>query len=69
MRAFFNRLVRRRRLYDVAFKQVAVRLVAEEEYSFKAAAEAVNVSEQSSRAWRRERIVADRHCVRRLSVS
>lgn len=41
----------RRRPYDEAFKRDAVRLVAEEGYSFKAAAEAVNVSEQSLRAW------------------
>ncbi len=41
---------RRRRSYDEAFKRDAVRLVAEEKYSFKAAATAVNVSEQSLRA-------------------
>ncbi len=43
--------VQRRRPYDEAFKRDAVRLVAEEGYSFKAAAEAVKVSEQSLRAW------------------
>ncbi len=42
---------RRRRSYDEAFKRDAVRLVAEEKYSFKAAAAAVHVSEQSLRAW------------------
>ena len=42
---------RRRRSYDEAFKRDAVRLVAEEKYSFKAAAAAVNVSAQSLRAW------------------
>lgn len=42
---------RRRRSYDEAFKRDAVRLVAEEKYSFKAAAKAVHVSEQSLRAW------------------
>ena len=42
---------RRRRSYDEAFKRDAVRLVSEEKYSFKAAAAAVNVSEQSLRAW------------------
>ena len=43
--------VGRQRPYDEAFKRDAVRLVAEEGYSFKAAAEAVKVSEQSLRAW------------------
>jgi transposase len=42
---------RRRRSYDEAFKRDAVRLVSEEKYSFKAAAAAVNVCEQSLRAW------------------
>lgn len=42
---------RRGRSYDEAFKRDAVRLVSEEKYSFKAAAAAVNVSEQSLRAW------------------
>jgi transposase len=42
---------RGRRTYDEAFKREAVRLVSEEKYSFKAAAAAVNVSEQSLRAW------------------
>jgi transposase len=43
--------VRRRRSYDESFKRDAVRLVSEEKYTFKAAAAAVNVSEQSRRAW------------------
>ena len=42
---------RRRRSYDESFKREAVRLVTEEKYSFAAAARAVNVSEQSLRAW------------------
>jgi transposase len=42
---------RRRRSYDEAFKRDAVGLVSEEQYTFKAAAAAVNVSEQSLRAW------------------
>jgi transposase len=42
---------RRRRSYDEAFKRDAVRLVSEEKYTFKAAAAAVNVCEQSLRAW------------------
>ena len=42
---------RRRRSYDEAFKRDAVRLVSEEQYTFQAAAAAVNVCEQSLRAW------------------
>jgi transposase-like protein len=42
---------RRGRSYDEAFKRDAVRLVSEEKYTFKAAAAAANVSEQSLRAW------------------
>ncbi len=42
---------RRGRSYDEAFKRDAVRLVSEEKYTFKAAAAAVNVCEQSLRAW------------------
>jgi transposase len=42
---------RRGRSYDEAFKRDAVRLVSEEKYTFKAAATAVNVCEQSLRAW------------------
>jgi transposase len=41
----------RRRSYDEAFKRDAVRLVSQEQYTFQAAAAAVNVSEQSLRAW------------------
>ncbi len=36
------------------FKQDAVRLVVEEEYSFKAAAKAVGVSENSLRVWHKK---------------
>lgn len=43
--------VHRRRSYDDEFKRGAVRLVSEEGYTFKAAAAAVNVSEQSLRVW------------------
>ena len=42
---------RRRRSYDEEFKRDAVRLVSEEGYTFKAAAAAVGVSEQSLRDW------------------
>ena len=41
----------RKRRFGEEFKRDAVRLVAEEQYSFKAAAAAVGVSEQSLRAW------------------
>ena len=40
-----------RRRYPDDFKQDAVRLVTEEKYSFKVAAEAVGVSEKSLRDW------------------
>ena len=41
----------RKRRFSEEFKQDAVRLVVEEKYSFKAAATAVGVSEQSLRDW------------------
>jgi transposase len=37
--------------YDEEFKRASVRLVVEEHYSFRAAAKAVGVSEQSLRLW------------------
>lgn len=42
---------RRRRSYEESFNRDAGRLVSEEKHSFKVAAAAVNVSEQSLRAW------------------
>ena len=36
------------------FKQDAVRLIVDEKYSFKAAAEAVGVSENSLRGWHKK---------------
>jgi transposase len=42
---------RRGKRFSDEFKRDAVRLVAEEEYTFKAAAAAVNVSEKSLRDW------------------
>ena len=53
---------RRRRSYDEAFKRDAVRLVSEEQYSFKAAAAAVNVCEQSLRAWHAKFVPAPEPC-------
>jgi transposase len=41
----------RRRRFTEEFKRDAVRLVVEEKYSFKAAAVAVGVSDQTLRAW------------------
>jgi transposase len=41
----------KRRRFTEEFKQDAVRLVLNEEYSFKAAATAVGVSEQTLRHW------------------
>lgn len=40
-----------RRIFTLEFKQDAVRLVTEEKYTFKAAAEALGVGEQSLRQW------------------
>jgi transposase len=42
---------KQRKNYSEEFKQEAVRLVAEEGYSFSAAAQAVGVSEPSLRGW------------------
>ncbi len=44
------------------FKQDVVRLVVEEEYSFKAAAKAVGVSENSLRAWHKKFAPAPKAC-------
>jgi transposase len=59
---------RRRRSYDEAFKRDAVRLVSEEKYSFKAAAAAVNVCEQSLRAWHAKFAPAPTPCGENASV-
>jgi transposase len=40
-----------KKTYSDEFRRQAVRLVTDEKYSFKAAAAAVNVCEQSLRAW------------------
>lgn len=40
-----------RRKFTAEFKQQAVRLVTDEKYTFKAAAEALGVGEQSLRQW------------------
>lgn len=59
---------RRRRSYDEAFKRDAVRLVSEEKYSFKAAAAAVNVCEQSLRAWHAKFVPAPTPCGEHATV-
>jgi transposase len=41
----------KRRRYADEFKQDAVRLIVEEKYSFRTAAEAVGVTEQTLRTW------------------
>jgi transposase len=46
-----SQVSRKRRSFTAEFKQDAVRLVTSEEYSFKAAAAALNVSEQTLRHW------------------
>jgi len=42
------------RRYPEAFKRDAVRLVTDEKYTFKAAAQAVDVSEKSLRDWHKK---------------
>jgi transposase len=42
---------RRKRRFSEAFKRDAVRLIVEEGYTFKSAATAVGVSDQTLRAW------------------
>jgi transposase len=44
----------KRRAYSEEFKREAVRLIVEERYSFRAAAKAVGVSEQTLRLWHRK---------------
>lgn len=60
---------RRRPSYDEAFKRDAVRLVSEEKYTFKAAAAAVNVSEQSLRAWHTKFVPPPEPCGENASVA
>ena len=42
---------KKRRTFSDEFKQDAVRLITDEKYTFKAAAEALGVGEQSLRQW------------------
>ena len=59
---------RGRRSYEESFKRDAVRLISEEKYTFKAAAAAVNVSEQSLRAWHAKFAPAPPPCGENASV-
>jgi transposase len=52
----------KRRRFSEEFKRDAVRLVAEEGYTFKAAAKAVGVSEKSLRDWHKRLAPAPRPC-------
>jgi len=51
-----------RRRFSEEFKRDAVRLVVEEEYTFKAAAKAVGVSEKSLRDWHKRLAPPSRPC-------
>ncbi|QDU88945.1 Transposase [Pirellulimonas nuda] len=59
---------RPRRSYDEAFKRDAVRLVAQEGYTFKAAA-SLGMSEQSLRAWHAKLVPAPAPCGESASVN
>jgi transposase len=59
---------RRGRSYDEAFKRDAVRLVSQEKYTFKAAAAAVGVSDQSLRAWHAKYAPAPKPCGENATV-
>jgi len=51
-----------RRRFSEEFKRDAVRLIVEEEYTFKAAAKAVGVSEKSLRDWHKRLAPPPRPC-------
>ena len=57
-----NRTGRRYRSFSEEFKRDAVRLVVEENYTFKAAAEAVGVSPASLRDWYRKFVPPPEPC-------
>lgn len=59
---------RRKRLFSEEFKRDAVRLVVEEGYTFKAAAAAVGVGDQSLRAWHAKFAPAALPCGENASV-
>ncbi len=55
-------LLPNRRRFSEEFKHDAVRLVVEEEYTFKAAAKAVGISEKSLRDWHKRLAPPHRPC-------
>jgi transposase len=57
-----------RRRFSEEFKRDAVRLVVEEEYTFKAAAKAVGVSEKSLRDWHKRLAPPPRPCGENATV-
>jgi len=59
---------RRWRRFSEEFKRDAVRLVVEEGYTFKAAASAVGVGDQSLRAWHAKYARPAEPCVENASV-
>jgi transposase len=58
----------RRRRFSEEFKRDAVRLVAAEGYTFKAAAAAVGISDQSLRAWHAKFVPAPPPCGENATV-
>ena len=59
---------RRQRRFGEEFKRDAVRLVVEEGYTFKAAAAAVGVSDQSLRAWHAKYVSPPEPCGEQATV-
>lgn len=58
-----------RRRFSDAFKRDAVRLITHERYGFRAAAEAVGVSEKTLREWRKKLAPSPEPCGEDASVS
>lgn len=58
----------RKRRFSEEFKQDAVRLVSEQQYTFKAAAAAVGVCEKSLRDWHAERVAPPAPCGEEATV-
>ena len=57
-----------RRRYPEDFKRDAVRLVTDEHYTFKAAAQAVGVSEKSLREWHKKLVPPPASCGENATV-
>ncbi len=60
---------KQRRIFTPQFKQDAVRLITDEKYTFKAAAEALGVGEQSLRQWHAKLAVQGSWSLRLNSLS